>query len=916
MKDKLNYKDYSLYRFLNEFNICIPLIQREYVQGIKDKNGKIKGTTNRLVDDIVESLRNSKKISLNIVYGFHEDNTFYPIDGQQRLTLMYLIHWYMAIRAETVDDVFNLKSFSYETRDSANEFFRYISRPNLKEWEKLFEKSNKNNSLINNIRAQTWFKVQWASDITIISVLNILEMLSKKIKKDEAKKFYLKLKTSKSIVCFDVLSEIKEDAKNHANTNYVRLNSRGKQLEEFENAKALLSVIENRLNKELLERFTYKYDQKYVDIFYEESQGDLYEKTTQINSKTILFLKNCYQLLIFIYHNKYDRKQLKDFDEYYLELYSSSKKSIEELSFFKEYIEFIDIVLATIYWDKKITKELKIIWEEELFYKNDRNKDENYLVANLTYIYYYYKFHGKNVKFYHLKELKYFLRNLRYPEIDQENFSLIETICSEISKNNEVSDYFSERKYCDIINDLLSYNVVNINDFKVRIREQSIKAKIISLMKKDPVLNKALKGVNYNFFDEIEKKSENKRQIYYFLYISNMWEESITVENIELLLRYIRLVEKYHYSDALKWKKWFAIATYYDESIGKLKPSKIINEEANLVYECKKNGERKNIHFWENQYYYIQDDLGENEVSIRHFKLNNLRKAYDILKQLDSDTAEKIWLRDKFDNHYDQCWLKYAIDREYHQLLENRILYSINTQKINIDVELTNNWGKIHSKEGDFFAYVYSLDKAKDNKCIVNRQYSGVYDIYSKNVRDTIVTEQFTLYEGLKDILNQFDLNLLWQDEFIVYPYNEGRKFFYYRFNVNFLGDEITLISSEDGKIKLRCFYNNEYDEFQYDISNEKKQIDLAINSFNSNCKEIKNLSVWDNERSLMERNNSELEDVISKNFKLCNIYTKNYERIKKYLYKDSFNLEISRGRFQKINGDERIILKFIGMFS
>ena len=112
---------------------------------------------------------------------------------------------------------------------------------------------------------------------------------------------------------------------------------------------------------------------------------------------------------------------------------------------------------------------------------------------------------------------------------------------------------------------------------------------------------------------------------------------------------------------------------------------------------------------------------------------------------------------------------------------------------------------------GDFFAYVYSLDKAyNNNEWVVNRQYSPVYDLTSRNVRDTSYIGQFTLYEASKKFLNQFNLNLLWQNEIIVYPYDEGRKFFYYKFSVNFLGDEMTLLSSENEKIKLRYFYNNE----------------------------------------------------------------------------------------------------------
>ena len=42
-----------------------------------------------MIDDILTALRNERdRVNLNIIYGYSENNVFFPIDGQQRLTLL------------------------------------------------------------------------------------------------------------------------------------------------------------------------------------------------------------------------------------------------------------------------------------------------------------------------------------------------------------------------------------------------------------------------------------------------------------------------------------------------------------------------------------------------------------------------------------------------------------------------------------------------------------------------------------------------------------------------------------------------------------------------------------------------------------------------------------------------------------
>ena len=101
--------------------IVIPLIQRDYAQGRIDKD--INRVRSRFLQALYRAVT-GEPITLDFVYGdIDEEGTMTPLDGQQRLTTLFLLHWYAAKKEKISDDKYAfLSRFSYETRYSARYF--------------------------------------------------------------------------------------------------------------------------------------------------------------------------------------------------------------------------------------------------------------------------------------------------------------------------------------------------------------------------------------------------------------------------------------------------------------------------------------------------------------------------------------------------------------------------------------------------------------------------------------------------------------------------------------------------------------------------------------------------------------------------------------------------------------------------
>lgn len=83
-------------------NISIPIIQRDYAQGRRDPD--VVRIRKRFLNSLYNAIEGSP-ITLDFVYGDIDQNgVMTPLDGQQRLTTLFLLHWYAAKRENIPKD--------------------------------------------------------------------------------------------------------------------------------------------------------------------------------------------------------------------------------------------------------------------------------------------------------------------------------------------------------------------------------------------------------------------------------------------------------------------------------------------------------------------------------------------------------------------------------------------------------------------------------------------------------------------------------------------------------------------------------------------------------------------------------------------------------------------------------------------
>ena len=228
--------------------IRVPMIQRDYAQG-RESVAQVRDDFLAAIETALKSPPGDPSLPMNLdfIYGsvveFDERSLFAPLDGQQRLTTLFLLHWYLAWADKRFAEFTELfrdgehSRFSYSVRQSSNEFFDALvqcqpplcpqSIPLLSGW----------------IANQQWYFRNWRLDPTIKSVLSMLDAIHARFASSSGL-FARLIDVEHPAITFQLL-----DLENFGLSDdlYIKMNARGKPLTPLETFKARYEqVLENQ----------------------------------------------------------------------------------------------------------------------------------------------------------------------------------------------------------------------------------------------------------------------------------------------------------------------------------------------------------------------------------------------------------------------------------------------------------------------------------------------------------------------------------------------------------------------------------------------------------------------------------------------------------------------------------------------
>lgn len=231
--------------------IIIPKIQRDYAQG--RKGADVTRVRERFLEALYRAVT-EKPITLDFIYGdIDNEGNMTPLDGQQRLTTLFLLHWYAAKKGNVPAEEYEfLKRFSYETRYSASDFCMYL----------VAYKAEFKNAVSEEIVNQAWFPLDWEEDPTISSMLVMLDAIDNKFK--DVPDLWNKLQENRITFYFLPIKDM-----GLTDELYIKMNSRGKPLTLFEHFKAELEREIRSLDDDLANRIMPKIDRNWTDLLWE-----------------------------------------------------------------------------------------------------------------------------------------------------------------------------------------------------------------------------------------------------------------------------------------------------------------------------------------------------------------------------------------------------------------------------------------------------------------------------------------------------------------------------------------------------------------------------------------------------------------------------------------------------------------------
>lgn len=538
---------------INEYCIVIPVIQRDYAQGRLTE--KITELRNNFVKDLIAFIHDPEKRShdLDAIYGSVQHGQFIPLDGQQRLTTLFLLHLY--ITGMKGDKSFSKKiagRFSYKTRHSStmfceelierDVFSKYLISHNSVHKKNATAEKNSNKTdyptLSNVIKNQGWYFNVWCQDPTIAGMLVMLDCINQEfIKNDNSidtiliDKTYNRLfdETRTPPITFLMLPLI---GYTRTDDLYIKMNARGVHLTDYENFKA---KFEDLVSKAVPEN-DYVTLKKKIDKVWAESLWEYCQSTKQLDiimERIIRYIIGC------SYRSELGEAEMKEIMEYLLE---QNKKTMRftfsrysELGVFHKRGEdimeneidiihninnFFDVLCDTRYTPLKESTYSKGL-HSPIFSHFIEGESINYSHRLLLYAYLIYiQKHSSFIDNEDLSQWMRLIHNLDAATRINSAYDFNKACQSIDDLDNQISDI-------EVLAWLKEHKNYDIKWFrKYQFQEECIKARLILCDNDD---NFSMRKLIY----ECENHSYMEGQIGFLLHISGLWtNQQIDIESL------------------------------------------------------------------------------------------------------------------------------------------------------------------------------------------------------------------------------------------------------------------------------------------------------------------------------------------------------------------------------------------------
>lgn len=434
--------EFTIKKLLSEFIVNVPAIQRDYAFG---RQGDINADKRQsFIKSLSGAVLGNRKTHLDFIYGKTEGEIFIPLDGQQRITTLWLINLYIGKKNDQVPAY--LKNFTYDTRTSTREFCVALI-------EEDWDLARAIDSFELYLSEQKWFFNSWKYDPTISGMCVVLSEIHKVFK--GLKESDLQSADIENVT-FSFL-DIRELGQ--PEELYVKMNSRGKQLSDWDIFKADLFeyIAEQKWEGFDIEDLELWVDRQFLDFFWSiGSDGE--DKAENTESRMFRF----WRLLFFVdaiegdslmAESSNEVKNIEKAEEIKEKISNNWKSFVTNdfvnrlekfIVFLDEYEDEIDAV------DFGRFKSLGLRLEDlrNIFRKNHSNQD--FMVdVDLFYAYYRFALNNSETDELNVDELEQVIRiTTNFEEPYRKEFSVtkpfIKAMQGAIDYNGGILKYFAE----------------------------------------------------------------------------------------------------------------------------------------------------------------------------------------------------------------------------------------------------------------------------------------------------------------------------------------------------------------------------------------------------------------------------------------------------------------------------------------